>query len=147
MPTRSLKARALDALSRREYSRVELARKLAPHAESAEQLDALLDALEREKLLSDARFAESLAHRRAPRYGVRRIVMELDEHKLDDVLVEAQRAALAATEIERCRAVWARKFDALPQSFEERAKQTRFLEARGFDGAAIRLVLKGDADA
>ena len=59
-PPLSLKGRALAALARREYSRLELARKLRPHAESAEQLDAVLDALEAGKLLSNARFAESL---------------------------------------------------------------------------------------
>ncbi|HLT27498.1 MAG TPA: recombination regulator RecX, partial [Zeimonas sp.] len=44
-PEPTLKARALRALARREHSRVELERKLAPHAESSEQLEALLDRL------------------------------------------------------------------------------------------------------
>ena len=39
----SLKARALGYLSRREHSRAELRRKLAPHAESADEVEALLD--------------------------------------------------------------------------------------------------------
>ena len=141
----SLRARALEALSRREYSRTELARKLLPHAEDADALAALLAELEHKGLLSDARFAESLVHRRAQRHGAARIVMEMAEHGLADELVEAQRRALAATEVERCRAVWEKKFGVLPASFDERARQTRFLAARGFDAAAIRRVLKGDA--
>ena len=44
----------------------------------------------------------------------------------------------------RCRAVWARKFAALPASAEERARQMRFLQYRGFSSAAIRSVLRGD---
>ena len=43
----SLKARAYQYLSRREMTRAELARKLSPHADSAEALEALLDELER----------------------------------------------------------------------------------------------------
>lgn len=145
-PERSLKARAIDALSRREYSRIELARKLAPHAESREQLDALLDALEQDKFLSNARFAASLTHRREDRFGGRRIVMELEQHGLSPDLIAAQAALLKQTEMQRCRGVWAKKFDRLPATMDERARQTRFLMARGFDGVCIRRVLNG-ADA
>ena len=68
----SLKARALGYLSRREHSRAELRRKLAPHAESADEVEALLDWLEGENWLSNTRFAESVVHRRASRYGTAR---------------------------------------------------------------------------
>ncbi len=144
-PQRSIKARAIDALSRREYSRSELAKKLAPHAASIEQLETLLDALEKEKLLSNARFAESLVHRRADRFGGRRIVMELEQHGLSAELVAGQKAALKQTEAQRCREVWDKKFGKRPDSLEERARQTRFLAARGFDGDCIRRVMN-DAD-
>lgn len=142
-PEKSLKARAVDALSRREYSRIELRRKLAPHAESADQLDALLDVLEGDKLLSNARFAESLTHRREDRFGGRRIVMELEQHGLAPELIAVQAALLKQTEMQRCREVWAKKFDQFPATMEERARQTRFLMARGFDGTCIRRVLSG----
>ena len=81
----SLKARALGYLSRREHSRAELRRKLAQHAESAEEVDALLDWLERENWLSNARFAESVVHRRAGRYGTARLMQEL-KISLDHVM-------------------------------------------------------------
>ena len=58
-----LRARALRLLARREHSRVELGRKLAPHAESNEAVESLLDALEQKKQLSDARFAEARGRR------------------------------------------------------------------------------------
>ena len=54
---RSLQERAVALLARREHSRSELARKLAPHAESREELDRLLDELAARKLLSDGRYA------------------------------------------------------------------------------------------
>mgnify|MGYP000975580650 CR=1 FL=1 len=79
---RSLRARALSYLARREHSRVEMRRKLAPHAESPEQLDSLLDTLEAQGLLSIERFAESVVHRRAGRFGAARIRQELRQHDL-----------------------------------------------------------------
>src|SRR5690606_15489559 len=70
----SLKARAIAILSRRENSRLELQRKLASHASSPEELQQLLDSLERENWLSNERFAQSLAHRRSATQGANRIV-------------------------------------------------------------------------
>jgi len=133
-------------LARREHSRSELARKLAPYAESAEQVDALLDELASARLLSNERFAESLVHRRAERYGAATIRRELRTHGLDDALVRAHVASLERTELERARAVWRRRFGRLPGSLAERARQTRFLLARGFSADTVRRVLGADVD-
>ncbi|ONX54395.1 recombination regulator RecX [Burkholderia cenocepacia] len=141
-PPRSLKGRALGYLSRREYSRAELARKLAPYVGEDESVEPVLDALEKEGWLSDARFAESLVHRRASRVGVARIVGELKRHAVGDSLVEAVNAQLRETELTRAQAVWRKKFGALPQTPAERAKQARFLAARGFSSATIVKLLK-----
>ncbi|WP_175871918.1 recombination regulator RecX [Burkholderia sp. BCC0397] len=141
-PPRSLKGRALGYLSRREYSRAELARKLAPYVGEDESVEPVLDALEKEGWLSDARFAESLVHRRASRVGVARIVSELKRHAVGDSLVEEVNAQLRETELTRAQAVWRKKFGALPQTPAERAKQARFLAARGFSSATIVKLLK-----
>ena len=143
-PPLSLKGRALAALARREYSRLELARKLQPHAESAEQLDAVLDTLEAGKLLSNVRFAESLAHRRAERFGVARVKQELKSHQLAPELIAEQVAQLRATEFERARAVWQKRFGEPPLDAQARARQIRFLAARGFSADVIRRVVGGD---
>ncbi|RKU02674.1 recombination regulator RecX [Burkholderia sp. Nafp2/4-1b] len=141
-PPRSLKGRALGYLSRREHSRAELARKLAPYVGEDESVEPVLDALEQEGWLSDARFAESLVHRRASRVGVARIVGELKRHAVGDSLVEEVNAQLRETEWARAQAVWRKKFGALPQTPAERAKQARFLAARGFSSATIVKLLK-----
>ncbi|KWC23827.1 recombinase RecX [Burkholderia ubonensis] len=141
-PARSLKGRALGYLSRREYSRAELARKLAPYAGEDESVEPVLDALEHEGWLSDARFADSLVHRRASRVGAARIVNELKRHAVGDTLVEEVGAQLRETEWARAQAVWRKKFGALPQTPAERAKQARFLAARGFSSATIVKLLK-----
>jgi len=146
-PALTLRQRALAALARREHSRNELARKLAPHAADRDELEALLDALERERLLSGERFAESLVHRRAARYGSARIARELGEHALPAEVVAESLAGLRETEFERCKAAWERKFGRPPVDLQERARQTRFLAGRGFDAGVIRRVLRGaDSD-
>lgn len=142
-PARSLKGRALGYLSRREYSRSELARKLKPFVEETDSLDTLLDNLEAENWLSDSRFAESLIHRRSSRLGSSRIVGELKQHAVDQTLVEDARAQLRETELARAQAIWRKKFGQLPETQADRAKQSRFLASRGFSGATIGKILKG----
>ncbi|SDQ83332.1 regulatory protein [Paraburkholderia fungorum] len=145
-PARSLKGRALGYLSRREYSRAELARKLKPYVEETDSLETVLDTLETENWLSNSRFAESLIHRRSSKLGASRILGELKQHALDQTLVEDAKAQLRDTELARAQAVWSKKFGELPQTPAERAKQMRFLASRGFSGSTIGKILKGIED-
>ena len=142
-PARSLKSRAIGYLSRREYSRIELARKLSPYLQETDDLEALLDTLESGNWLSDARFAQSLVHRRASRQGTSRIVGELKRNSVDPELVATFDAQLRDTEWARAEAVWRKKFGTLPASPAERGKQARFLAMRGFSHAIIARLLKG----
>ncbi|BAN22226.1 recombination regulator RecX [Caballeronia insecticola] len=142
-PQRSLKGRALAYLSRREYSRAELSRKLRPYAEEADSLEALLDSLERDGWLSNERFVESVVHRRASRMGGGRIVSELKRHAVGEALISETADKLAQTETARAKAVWDRKYGVLPETPTERARQARFLAARGFSSGTIGKILKG----
>jgi len=141
-PRISLKARALRYLSAREHSRLELARKLTRHIQEGDDLDQLLDWLVAQKFLSDARFAESLVNRRAARFGSSRILSELQSHGLDDEDVSPLRISLLEDENERAFQVWEKKFGVAAASHEERAKQMRFLQQRGFSNSAIQYVIK-----
>ena len=145
-PGRSLKSRALAYLSRREYSRAELSRKLMPLTDDADALEALLDSLVRDGWLSDTRFAESVVHRRAARAGANLIVSELKRHAVGDELIEQIGAQLRETELARAQAVWRKKYGQLPATPAERARQARFLAARGFSLATIAKILKGIDD-
>jgi len=142
-PRISLKARALRYLSMREHSRMELARKLARHAAEGDDIDALLDALERAKLLSQERFSESLVHRRAARFGNSRILSELQSHGIAGAALSGIKAELAQDEAARASEVWRRKFGRPPADAAERAKQMRFLQQRGFSHTAIQAALRG----
>ncbi|SAI71996.1 RecX family regulatory protein [Bordetella ansorpii] len=141
----SLKARAVNYLSRREHARGELARKLAPHAESPEQIEALLDDLQREGWLSDERFAQSLVHRRAPQRGTARVVQELKQYGLDADKVAELRDQMRATEYERALEAWRKRFGQKPADRAAYAKQARFLTSRGFAHDVIRRIL-GEGD-
>lgn len=138
----SLKARALKYLSAREHSRLELGRKLSRYAQEGDDVEALLDTLERAKLLSQERFSESLVHRRAARFGNSRILSELQSHGIDADAIGEIKANLSHNEVERAREVWRRKFKHLPVDAAERAKQMRFLQQRGFSLQAIQNVMR-----
>jgi regulatory protein len=139
----TLRERALRLLARREHSRAELGRKLAAHAGPEDNLEALLEDLQRRKLVSDERYAESRTHALSRKFGTARIAHELRAKGLDKGLAESAAAAARTTEVDRARAVWLRKFRTAPATREERAKQMRFLQSRGFSFDAIRAVIRG----
>lgn len=140
----SLKGRALKLLSQREHSRSELERKLRQHEEEPGQLQRALDELAARGFIDEDRVVESVLHRRAARLGAGRIKQELQAKGLAPDKVVAAVAALRATEVERAREVWRKRFDSPPKDAAERAKQARFLAARGFSGEVISRVLRLD---
>lgn len=143
----SLKGRALRYLAAREHSRAELARKLAPHEETPGQLALVLDDLEAKDFISEARVAESVVNRRGAKFGSARVKHELLNKGLGAEVVASAVNALKATEVERARDIWQRKFGEPAADAAGRAKQMRFLAARGFSGDAIRRALSpGDDD-
>ncbi len=141
----TLRERALNLLARREHSRAELARKLAPHVED-EDLDSLLDDLEREKLLSNARYAEMLAHARSGRHGSLRLKADLRDKGVSAEVMESTLAEARENDLDAARAVWRKKFGEPPRDAAERAKQMRFLAGRGFPPDVVRRVVGGEED-
>lgn len=161
-PALTLRSRAIGYLAQREHSRVELRRKLldaaarqqrlraaaeggeppdALGAAAEQEVDALLDWLTGKGLLSAERFVESRIHARAPRYGNLRIRQELAQH---GVALEPDAAdALQASELDRARAVWIKRYGGLAPDAAGRARQARFLTARGFSSEVVRRVVAG----
>lgn len=144
--TPSLRARALRFLAMREHGRSELARKLAAHAESPEQLQALLDELERAGHLSEQRFVESMIRRRGARYGSRLVERELRERGVDGAVSDPLLRELAAGDAERAMSVWRKRFGQPARNLAERARQQRFLAQRGFDAQTIAGVFRALRD-
>jgi regulatory protein len=134
-----LKARALRFLVRREHSRAELVRKLAPHAESEEALNAVVGLLLSKKQLSDERFAEERARSLSRKYGAAKIRQDLKERGVADEIAER---VSAVDDLEKARAILQRKYRVAATTREEQAKRARFLQGRGFSYEVIRSVLK-----
>ena len=133
----SLKGRALRYLAGREHSRAELERKLKPHEETPGQLAQVLDELQAKDFISEARVVESVINRRAGRFGAARIKYELQQKGLGADAVSQAVDSLKSSELERARKVWRKKFAAPAADAAGRAKQMRFLAARGFGGDVI----------
>lgn len=144
---------AVAQLARREHSRAELRiklrRKLGAELDAAEataQVEAVLDSLQAKGLLSDTRFAAALARTRADRFGTARIRYELREHALPDDLVRTTVDNLQATEEQRARALWKRRFGHPAADAAERARQIRFLAQRGFSTGVVLKIVKSPED-
>ena len=142
----SLKGRALRALAGRDYSRVELERKLASFETEPGQLAIALDDLQAKGFLDEQRAADSLARRRGQKLGTARVVQEMKAKGIDADAIAQATGELKATELERAREVWRRKFGMPPQDAAERGKQMRFMMTRGFSSEIIRRVVAGAED-
>jgi regulatory protein len=136
-----LRARALRLLARREHSRAELARKLAPHAESAEALNRLLDDLQSRKQLCDERYAEERARTLSRKYGGARIRQDLRARGVADETARAFAAGSDAEEFLRAKAILERRYRTPAATPQERARRARFLHGRGFSYQVIHRLL------
>jgi regulatory protein len=139
----SLKGRALRLLAGREHSRAELQRKLSAHETEPGELARALDELQAKGFINEDRVIESVLHRRSGKLGASRVRQELQAKGLDAQAVSEAVQGLQGTEVARARDVWRKKFGSPAQDATERAKQMRFLAARGFSGEAIRRVVSG----
>lgn len=138
---KSLRQRALELLSKREYSAAELAQKLKAYASEEDDLPALIADFQARGWLSDARYTEQMVHARQTKFGAARVAHELREKGVNDTLIAKAVAGLQESEVERARHVWRKKFKAAPTTREEWAKQARFLQSRGFTFEVIKQIL------
>ena len=107
-------------------------------------VDRLLDWLVANKYIDEQRFVESRVNARARKQGAMLIKQELSRHGL--ALEPEQAATLRQTEFARAQAIWQRKFGAQGVDARARAKQARFLAARGFASDVVRRVIGGEED-
>jgi regulatory protein len=144
----SLKGRALRYLSQREHSRSELERKLRRQADGEEvpeaELSALMDELAERGFQSDQRTAEALVSAKSARWGRHRLQQQMQRLGVPQPLAQEAMAPLAQSELERAQALWQRRFGAVADTPQERARQMRFLAGRGFDGEVVRRIVRGD---
>lgn len=153
-PARSLKARAIAHLARRDYARAELRQKLlgaggqgpsagVPNsAPDAGEVDALLDELAALGYLSDERYARAVVTRKAGSHSRRAIAGELKAKGVaSETVAEAMNAA-EGDDTSAMIALWQRRFGKVPANEREKARQVRFLQSRGFALSAIFRLLR-----
>ena len=146
---------ALAALARREYGRAELERlllrKLGAGEESEgestaeaipDEVARTLDRLQEQGFLSDVRLAQAWTRSRGARYGRLRLRQELARKGVDDAAISAALPS-ADEEARAALALWRKKFGRPAETPQERARQGRFLVARGFDVEVVRRIVSG----
>ena len=138
----SLREQALSYLARREHSRLELTCKLEHAGHPPEEIGPLLSELEDRNWLSDRRFAESFVADHRAKSGAAKLAYELKQRGVADSIIQDVLNHQNDSELERAREVWRKKFGAPPANVQEKAKQIRFLQGRGFSLDIIRPLFK-----
>jgi regulatory protein len=133
----------LDLLARREHRR-----KLEARGFEAPVIEASLDALEESGALVAERFTESFIRARVAKgQGPVRIRAELTQRGIGAAEAEQLLKDADLDWRNLARTTRTKRFGAEPpRDYAERARQARFLEYRGFDGATVRAALELDAD-
>jgi regulatory protein len=142
-PPRTLKARAIALLARREYARAELAARLSATGAPRDEVESLLDELQQLGLLSDERFAGALVRQKTASHAQRAIARELRERGVaKEVAAAALAESGAADELAAAQALWQRRFGRAPADEREKARQIRYLLSRGYPAAIAFRVLR-----
>jgi regulatory protein len=140
---KDIRKKAMDLLARREHARTELERKLLQRGFAKEQINKELDKLAAENLLSNIRFTESYINmRRSAGFGPIRIAEELRQRGIKADLIYTYLAE-SDTIWSQCAAdVRHKRFgNTLPKTYNEHAKQAKFLNYRGFNQQQIDVAL------
>lgn len=147
---KACRRRALDLLARREHSRLELERKLLDRGFDQEIVADVVDALQADKLLDEDRFLESFIRTRVGKgQGPARIEADIGQRGIERSRVRAWLRDAELNWFSLAAGVREKRFGPeRPGSFEERARQAKFLQYRGFDNEQINaaLELSGESD-
>lgn len=133
---------AVRMLARRDHSAGEIRRKLQRLGYTPGAIEAVIARLTDKNLLSDLRFVTGFINRHAQRgHGPGRIRAELRQQGVAPEVIEAQLRSAAVDWNAIAAQVRSRKYRALPRTLSERAKQSRFLQYRGFSTEQIRAAM------
>ena len=140
--TRTVRAKAIRLLAGREYARAELESRLVGGGADLTEVRSTLDDLDAQGLLSNQRFARAVVGQKAGRFSKRSIASGLKAKgvaadDIDHALLEANLDDDAAL-----KSLWERRFGQPPANDREKARQVRYLQARGFSLSAIFKLLR-----
>ena len=131
---------ALSLLSHREHSKKELVTKLKTRGHEEEEISAIIERLEEMNYLNDERFAEIFVRSRLSKpLGASRIQQELIQKGINSELEKTAITGANADWFELAKQLKERKFgEEISTDFKEKAKQSRYLQYRGFDFEQIK---------
>jgi regulatory protein len=135
----SIRNKAMDLLARREHSEYELRQKLKSRDYDVDAIDAVLQELKQDHLLSDARFAEAYVnHRFNAGVGPLKIRYELRQKGITDVLADEFLEPFSDRWNQLMMQQRVRKYGkTIPADYADRMKQARFLQNRGFSPESV----------
>ncbi|PYF79299.1 MULTISPECIES: regulatory protein RecX [Marinomonas] len=139
---------ALSLLSHREHSTKELATKLKTRGHEEEEITATIERLEEMNYLNDERFAEIFVRSRLSKpLGASRIQQELIQKGIRSELAKEAISNANADWFELARQLKERRFGKeFCTDYKERAKQSRYLQYRGFDFEQIKYATSSNED-
>ncbi|GMR16605.1 MAG: recombination regulator RecX [Gammaproteobacteria bacterium] len=141
---RTIRVAAMDYLSRREHATHELFQKLLAKAEyEADDISEALVRLTDQGLLSDERFTEAFIHQRINRgSGPLKIRAELRQKGISDAMIGTFLNERDKLWQESALAVRIKKYGSeRPSDLKETARQSRFLQSRGFTSEQTRYAM------
>jgi regulatory protein len=110
---------------------------------SDEDIAAVTEWCAQEGFLNETRFAEGNARRLGTKYGARRVGATLKQKGVSEELIAETVSQLADSDFDRARALWLRKFGEPATNANDKNKQIRFLQSRGFGFDVIKRVISG----
>ena len=134
-------------MGKRDYSRMELRKKILSYSESLEisktDLELILDELEKKDWLSDDRFSEQFVSTKKRKFGTKKITHELKMRGVDESIITRVIKEIKNDEFFLAKQIWERKFNQIPVTIDEKAKQIRFMQSRGIEPSIIHQILSG----
>jgi regulatory protein len=140
--------KAMDYLARREYGHQELVNKLCAAGFDVNLASRTVDQLRSEGLQDNRRFVEGFAQSRINQgKGPVRVRQDLRQRGIDPVLIDEVLQGFDDGWIELAKSVRQKKFGpALPDNFNDKARQMRFLQYRGFSQSHIQSAVGDNGD-
>lgn len=137
-------ASAIRMLAGREHSCVEIKNKLSNKGHSTEVIEEVITRLVKNKYLNDARFTEAFVRSKSDKgVGPVKIQLELQQRSVDAVLIDEYLDFNQPEWLEKAIEVRRKRFgEALPVENNDKNKQMRFLQQRGFTQKQIMSVIK-----
>ena len=106
-------------------------------------MDNLLQELQNNQWQSDERFTELFIESKKSKFGLLKIVQELKIRGIDESVIQNYLTPLRDEQANLLKMIWKKKYKEIPKDQNEKLKQIRFLQSRGFDLSLIHKMMSG----